>query len=88
MILRIFPGAIVKARLFSLKPPVHEIGFNEAIVNPFEQAIDFVKQEKTHFSKLFSLPVHELRAIKRPFAIVNLVCLKHFIKMDNWWFQH
>lgn len=56
-----FPDHLVKAGFSFPKSPVHEIGFNEQIVNLFEQTIDLVKQEKTAFQQVASgITIHIL----------------------------
>jgi AraC-like DNA-binding protein len=59
-----FPDNLVKYDFSTKKVPVHEIGFNEKIVNLFEQAIDLVKQERTAFQQIVSgITIHMLGLI-------------------------
>jgi len=49
-----FPDNLMKHRFFSVKEPIHDIGFNEQIVDLFKQAIELVKQEKAGFQQIVS----------------------------------
>jgi len=59
-----FSDNLLQSGFTSLKSPVHEIGFNEQIVNLLEQAIDLVKQEKPAFQQIASgITIHMLGLI-------------------------
>lgn len=59
-----FPDNLVDSGFSSPKSPVHEIGFNDQIVNLFEQAIGLVKQERTAFQQIVSgITIHLLGLI-------------------------
>ena len=56
---------LLERQFFSLRKPVLDIGFNEEVVDLFNQAIDLVKQEKTGFQQVVSgITVHLLGMVQ------------------------